>query len=223
MIKGRKILAASSMKSISGDAEANLDTVRSICEKAYKENVDLICFPELALSGADTETLGMKLYEISQKIPGRNTDALSVIAQSSRMYIVIGLPQKSLVPGRLFNTQVLITPEGKISKIYPKSELAGMELLYFKGNIMKKPEVIELPCGRCGLLVGTDILNEELVKNLIDEKIEILLISTTDEKEVFEKAEDISRKYKIKVLAAGTKKAAAIDAGNSSIGDFSII
>ncbi|MEA4972146.1 MAG: carbon-nitrogen hydrolase family protein [Candidatus Metalachnospira sp.] len=175
--------AAVRMKSISGDISENLKKIETICTQAHERGIDIICFPELAVTGADADDLGLKLFEISESIPGRVTNQLSQIAQCCHLYIVIGMSQKSRVPGRLFNTQVIISPEGKIKAVYQKINPEGIEQLYYKGSVSKEIKVLELPFAKVGLLMGNDEKCSETVKKMQEEKVRVILMSSASTKQ----------------------------------------
>lgn len=175
----RKIkIAAVQRKSIAGDETANLSAIRELCEQAYKDGAEVICFPELSVSGADTEALGLELFQLADRIPGRITGQLSEIAQCCHLYIVIGLLQKSEVPGRLFTTQVVLNPVGSIKVIYQKNNLEGMEQLYLKGSIRKTNKTADLPFGKTGFLMGADIKSEEMLAEFQKKGVRFLFLSS---------------------------------------------
>ena len=193
MQNGISKIAAAGFKAVNKDAAANLKEIEKICAEAHLSGADVICFPELSLCGNDVDGLGIDLSEIADYIPGNYTDALGRTAGSNNVYIVAGLLQKSRVPGRLFTTQVVISPVGEIKNIYQKTELYKTEKLYFKENILKLPQTAEFPFGRAALLMGSDIENRQLVEGLKEQTPDCWIISAAHEDGVGEKASELAR------------------------------
>lgn len=192
MDRGKVKFAAVRMNSIAGDITENLKKIETICTKAYERGIDVICFPELAVTGSDADAIGLKLFEISESIPGRVTNQLSQTAQCCHLYIVIGMSQKSRVPGRLFNTQVMINPEGNIKAVYQKINTEGIEQLYYKGSVSKEIKVLKLPFAKVGLLMGSDEKCSETVKKMQEEQVGVILMSSAStEKDVSQRQDSI--------------------------------
>ena len=109
--------AAVNMDCELGNVKANLKKMADFCKEASAKGALAICFPELATTGYSPTILGEKYYEISEPIPGPSTNYLCKVAKATGLYIVTGISEKSSVPGRLYNSQIAISPEGKIVSI----------------------------------------------------------------------------------------------------------
>ncbi len=170
------------MCSIQGNICDNLQLVRELCQSASIQNTKVICFPELAIPGAGAENADLSLYDSSDYVPGVITNKLSEIAKDWGLYIVIGVSQRSRIPGRLFNTLVVFSPEGKIKEIYQKINLEGKELLYWKSSITKELKYVDFPFGKAGFLLGTDVNDEEIIQRVKEKNIKMIFIPSHHER-----------------------------------------
>lgn len=157
-IMNKKIFkaAAANMDCVLGDTKANLKKMADICKEASAKGALAICFPELATTGYSPTILGDKYYEISEPIPGPTTNLLCKVAKSTGLYIVTGISEKSSVPGRLFNSQVAISPEGKIVSVYRKIHVWGLEKLTWRESITCEYGTFDMPMCKAGHMICYD-------------------------------------------------------------------
>ena len=83
---------------------------------------DLVVFPELVVTGpvADRETA----ERLAERIPGASTERLREIAALADAYLVAGLIERDADSGQLYNSAVLVGPDG-VAGTYRKLHLAG--------------------------------------------------------------------------------------------------
>ena len=89
-----------------GDTEANLDKVRSFVEEAATQEVDLIAFPEMCLTGYwHVRNLSKtEIESLAEPVPeGPSTQALLKLAAEKKMTIGVGLIEIS-DDGNLYNS-----------------------------------------------------------------------------------------------------------------------
>ncbi len=132
-------------------------------EKAVaKSHADLVMFGELFLSGYMARDAFPRLAET---IPGPATERLSKIASEFGAHIVIGMPEQDAKGRMLYNTSVLVTPDGAIHryrKIYPANFGPFEEGLYFgRGSELT---LADTKLGKLGLLICYDSFFPELAK-----------------------------------------------------------
>lgn len=122
-----------------GDVSYNKAEIISLIEKAAKEEVSLLAFPELCLTGSTCGDL------FSQKILIRSAkEALLTIADYSKEYsfpILVGTPFSHR--NRLYNCVAVII-EGKIRAMIPKQLLTAEESRYFSTLSLDEWEYLEL-------------------------------------------------------------------------------
>jgi len=148
-----------------GDKEANLDKIKQITEIAAEIGINIIAFPELALSGymcesKDSCSMHSKLAET---IPGPSTNELSAVASKLGIYIIIGMPEKSnsIPDNKCFNSAPVIGPEG-ILGTYRKLNISHIPMMpetncFVSGNIiMKELPVFQTKYGPIGVQICYD-------------------------------------------------------------------
>jgi len=98
------------------DKEANLDRI----EKAVaKSGADLAMFGEMFLTGYMARDAFPRLAET---VPGPATHRLEEIASEYGAHVVVGMPERDTKRSHLFNTSVLVAPDGSVHryrKIHP--------------------------------------------------------------------------------------------------------
>jgi predicted amidohydrolase len=142
------------------DVTSNLDRIAR--EVAALGDVDLVVFPELAVSGpvADRESA----ERVAEPIPGPSTERLRAIAAVAGAYLIAGLAERDAASGRLFNSAVLVGPEGAIG-VYRKLHLAAEDRVWAMPGDRGLP-TFDIPLGRVGMLIGYDSLFPEAARAL---------------------------------------------------------
>ena len=148
-------IAVVNFQTIWGDKEKNLNEICEYCQKAGEEKVNLIIFPETALSGYDNDkehSKNEKMHVImAETIPGKTTERLSYYAKKYGMYIVFGMPE--LCDGKVYNSAAIIYPDGKTDS-YRKIHLPFDEKEWAeKGS---DPKMIESEWGNIGITICYD-------------------------------------------------------------------
>lgn len=101
------------------DKSANLDKFIRWTKEAAARGVDLISFPELALTGYQLTEPGEPsvLYDVAETIPGPSVNRLIDAAKQNNIYIVMGMYEADTeYVGMLYNTAVFVGPEGLVGK-----------------------------------------------------------------------------------------------------------
>jgi predicted amidohydrolase len=100
---------------IPGDKEANLGTIRSFVAKASAEQVDLLIFPEMCITGYwHVRNLSREAIDaLAEPVPhGPSTEVLLALASERGMTIGAGLIERG-DDGRLYNSYVVALPDGR--------------------------------------------------------------------------------------------------------------
>jgi predicted amidohydrolase len=145
---------------IAGDVEANLQRVAG--EVAGLPGSDLVVFPELTFSGlvADLETAERQ----AEQIPGPITKRLTEISRATGAHLVIGLVERDAESGLLYNSAVLIGPNGVVG-VYRKLHLTAEDRVWATPGDRGLP-TFDIPAGRVGMLIGYDALFPEAARAL---------------------------------------------------------
>ncbi len=142
-----------------GQVDHNL---KKIEQAAQKHDFDLLVLPELCTTGyqfVSHEEVG----SLAEPVPGGETVArLTRLAQDKNAHIVVGLAEKE--GEKIYNTAVLIGPEGVVGK-YRKLHLFDEEKLFFTHGNLGLP-VFEVAGTTVGLLVCFDWIFPEAARTL---------------------------------------------------------
>jgi predicted amidohydrolase len=156
-----------------GEAEDNLVKMSEMISKiASQQKVDLIVFPELITSGYE---LGVRFTELAQRVPGPTVNLIAQRANEYGVYIVFGMVTKERVESVLYNSAILVGPEGELLEVYNKIHLRGEERMAFREGF--KLPVIETEVGNIGLMCGYDLAFPEVARSLVLDGADILCVA----------------------------------------------
>jgi predicted amidohydrolase len=139
-----------------GDVEANVATHLEIIDKARKQKVELVCFPELGLTGY---TLKDMAEEIALD-PASDPRFRKIVAATKGISTVVGFVEESPGDKGLFHNAAAFIADGRITHVHRKVFLPT-------GGIFEEAKVFaqgrdfrtfKAPFGRAGLLVCRDFL-----------------------------------------------------------------
>jgi predicted amidohydrolase len=165
-------IATVQMKPALGESEDNLVKMSDFVSKiASQQKVDLIVFPELVTSGYE---LGVRFTELAQRIPGPTVNLMSQRAAEFGVYIAFGMATKEKVESVLFNTAVLVGPDGEMLGSYNKVHLHGEERMAFREGF--RLPVIETEIGTVGLMLGWDLAFPEVARSLTLDGAELICV-----------------------------------------------
>jgi len=119
-------IAAVIFNSPVGQVQQNLDRMLPWIKKAKKEGADLICFPELNVTGYSTDPV---IKDSAESIPGPISRQLEHMARMDQIVILAGLAERD-ENGHIFASHLVVTPQG-ISGVYRKLHVAPPEHAVF--------------------------------------------------------------------------------------------
>ena len=119
-------IAAVIFNSVVGQVQQNLERMLPWIEKARTEGADLICFPELNVTGYSTDPV---IKDSAEMIPGTISRQLEQMTRETKANILAGMAERD-ANGRIFASHLVITPTG-ISGIYRKLHIAPPETAVF--------------------------------------------------------------------------------------------
>ena len=154
--------------------KANATAVEERLTTAADHGAGLIVLPELATTGYVFETRE-EAYAHSEPVPGgRSVDLFTRIAAERDVYIVGNVVEQA--NGRLYDTAVLVGPDGYIGR-YRKTHLWNTEKLWFTPGD-EGFSVFDTRIGRIGLLVCWDIWFPETARIVTQLGADIICIPT---------------------------------------------
>ncbi len=155
-----------------GKMEANIakmaDWIRII---ATAQPVDMIVFPELSVTGYEG---GQRFAQMAQRVPGAASNILGQHASEFGVYVLVGMAVKEKVETVLYNSAVLIGPDGAPAGEYRKLHLQAEERLVFRPGYKLAP--VETEFGVIGIMLGWDLAFPEVARNLVLDGAEVLLL-----------------------------------------------
>lgn len=192
------------MKPKLGEPEENLVKMSEMISKiASQQRIDLIVFPELVTSGNE---LGLRFTELAQRVPGPTINLIAQRANDYGIYVAFGMVTKDKVESVLYNSAILVGPEGELVDVYNKVHLRGEERMAFREGF--KLPVAETDIGTIGLMLGYDLAYPEVSRSLALEGAELLCVmanweaANIDEWKTYLRA----RAYENSVFIAGVNR-----------------
>lgn len=153
-----------------GEVQKNLDAMEELVRSA--PDADLLVLPELATTGYEF----MDRDEVEKYAEpfnsGPTAKRIARLARELKTTLVVGFPEKDVRHHRIFNTAVLITPDG-MAHAYRKIHLFDREKELFD-KAYNQPPVIVTPAGRIGLMICFDWLFPETARLLALSGAEII-------------------------------------------------
>jgi len=135
-----------------GDKEANFATIERLVGEA--PTADLLVLPELGATGYDFHSPDEVREHAEVFGDGPTSDLLRRLAAQHNVTMVIGYPELEPTSDKLYNSCMLITPDGAATN-YRKIHLFSRENeLFTPGDAL--PPVVETPAGRVGLMICFD-------------------------------------------------------------------
>ncbi len=169
-----------------GDNAGNLNHfINDFVAKAAQGGADLVLFPEMALSGYMQPDPG-QAYTSAETIPGPSVNKLIDAAKKFKVYIAMGMTEASSdFTGYLYNTMVLVGPEGLVGKYRKVSiETFGMfDLARWGIAPGREIPVFKLSNGwRVGLPICYDVWMPEIPRVNAVKGADLLLIGSAGPK-----------------------------------------
>jgi predicted amidohydrolase len=161
-------VAAVSMNGLLGAPNQVLQAIDGWCAQARAAQAELVLFPELVIHGHCTPNT----WALAEPVPdGPSTARLVEMAHRHRLVLCVGLSEKE--NDIVYNTQVLIGPEGYVGK-QRKLHLSRDEVFYYKGG--RELPVFDLgPC-KVGIVICYDNQFPEVARVLALRGAEVLLM-----------------------------------------------
>ncbi len=137
-------------------------------EEASDKGAHLVVFPEIALQQSPgwanlghVPTAEEKDYTFNtaETIPGESTEIMVKKAKELKLYVVFGMAERVLGSDVLYNSSVLLGPDGIIGKrrkayLWDAAILGNEDLIFQRGNEFN---VVDSPIGKVGLIICAEM------------------------------------------------------------------
>lgn len=161
-------VAAVSMNSELGKTEQTLAAIAGWCERAAADGAEFVLFPELVVHGHCTPNT----WELAEPVPhGPSVQRLVEFAKHYRLVLSVGLSEKE--SDIVYNTQVLVGPQGYIGK-QRKLHLSRDENLFYKGG--RELPVFDIGKCKVGTVICYDNQFPEIARILALHGADVLLM-----------------------------------------------
>lgn len=138
-------IAAIQMNALLGQVERNLKAHVRLAKKAAAGGAELVCFPELSVSG---HWCAGAVWDVSEAVPdGPSTQRLLALAAELGVFVSFGIAERDR--GIAYNTQVVVGPDGYVGK-QRKLHMSADEYFHFRMG----SEVSLMDIGKCRLAIG---------------------------------------------------------------------
>jgi predicted amidohydrolase len=160
------------------DVRANVDKGVVWLEKAVKEyDADLVAFPETVTTGYETDLSAEELWDIVDEAPGHITRDVQAAAKSLGVHVVWATYRRGPERGVVYNSAILIGPDGEIIGIYDKTHPAPWERRDGGGwaAVGTRADVFETALGNIGMIICYDGDFPELSRLLAVKGAEVIV------------------------------------------------
>ncbi len=162
-------IAAAQIKPIDGNIESNMAMHVHWIDEAVLQNVRLIVFPEMSLTGYQRE----RAEELSLTEFDLRLDVLQKNANENNICIVAGAPIK--IDSKIFIGSFILQPNKQI-EIYNKQYLHNGEEIYFESSFNFNP-LVQIENENISLAICADISNEKHVEVAFQNNTSLYLAS----------------------------------------------
>lgn len=173
-------VAAVSIQPSKTDKQETLNTIKSMVEliKEEHDSIQVIVFGEMILGWYwDEEAKGEYQRQMSETIPGQATDFVKDLAIANNVTIVFGLTELDETTDKLYNSQVLIRPNGELIK-YRKRNLNITDI---DNGISSGDEfvVTEIDGIRVAMFICSDMQSRIITQEIANADVDVILHSLT--------------------------------------------
>lgn len=119
---------------------------------------ELVVLPESASTGFSPGCGPDELWDLVDVVPGALTEPLQEAARSTGAYVVWGTYERGPERGVVFNSSVLIAPDGEVAGVYRKTHPFCTEIVSRGGWVTPGDEVcvVDTDLGRIGMAICFD-------------------------------------------------------------------
>jgi len=156
------------------DKEKNASFISEKISELARRGNELIVFPEMSLTNFyEHIPNGKKTYWDNGAITFDDPYLQRIIetVKEHQVHIIIGIAERSDIIGNIYNSALLIGPEGIVG-IARKVHFPGLEKLYFTPG--SDIPVFDTPLGRIGICICYDCMFPEHVRMLASKGAEII-------------------------------------------------
>ncbi|MGI8433853.1 MAG: carbon-nitrogen hydrolase family protein [Nocardioidaceae bacterium] len=151
----RPIAAPLTAETIDANVSHCVDWVARCAEQS---GADLIVLPEACTTGFSPGTGADELWDVIDGIPGSQNQPLHEVARRHGVHLVYGVYERGAQRGVVYNSAVLVGPDGTTLGVYHKTHPFCTELVSSGGWVTPGDDVcvVDTELGRIGLIICFD-------------------------------------------------------------------
>ena len=160
------------------DVQGNIDKGVAWMEKAVQENqAELVVFPETVTTSFVTGFSAEELWDLVDEAPGRITREIQAAARSLKVHVVWPSYRRGPKRGIVYNSAILIGPDGEIIGIYDKTHPFPLERRDCGGwvTVGNRADVFQTALGDIGMIICYDGDFPELSRLLAVKGAEVIV------------------------------------------------
>jgi predicted amidohydrolase len=160
------------------DVQANINKGVIWLKKAVSEyEAELVVFPETVTTGYETDLSPEDLWDLVDEAPGRITADIQSATKELGVYVVWPSYRRGPQRGMVYNSSILIGPDGEITGIYDKTHPAPWERRDHGGwvEVGDHADVFETDLGSIGMIICYDGDFPELSRLLAVKGAEVIV------------------------------------------------
>lgn len=180
------------------DLEASLEVVADRTAQAAARGAKLVVFPEAFLPAyprglsfgtivgsrsAEGREDWLLYYSNAIAVPGPATDKLAELALEHKVWLTIGVTERSLTGGTLYCTLLYFSPQGKLVQKHRKLKPTGSERILWGEGPGDDLQVIPFPYGRLGGLICWENYMPLARMALYEQGISVYVAPTADHRD----------------------------------------
>lgn len=155
--------------------------ITKYAREAKTRGASLLVTPELSTVGYPNQPeFNDNFSSPSQAMPfaeltdGKTFKYFSALAVELKMYLSIGLLEKDDTNAKIYNSVMVIDPNGKLLVTYRKQNLFHGENRYIEAG--NSSMTFETPAGKIGVAICADIYDSSVMNDYLDLKLDALLV-----------------------------------------------
>jgi predicted amidohydrolase len=160
------------------DIQANVEKGVAWLRRAVTEySAELVAFPEAVTTGYETGLNPIELWDLVDEAPGKITADIQETAKDLKVHVVWPSYRRDSERGVVFNSAILIGPDGEIIGIYDKTHPAPWERRDGGGwvEVGTRADVFQTELGTIGMIICYDGDFPELSRLLSVKGAEVII------------------------------------------------
>jgi deaminated glutathione amidase len=165
-------------------AEEKGDNLRrglELIEAASRKQADILVLPELFMAYVSMDAPPEEFASVAEEVSGDFVTALAAAAMEKRIYVVVGIIERSANKDKVYNTVVMIGPDGKVIATHRKLQL--FDSFGYKESSRFEPSgtlegAFKTPLATIGLMTCYELRFPEMARVLALQGAELILVPT---------------------------------------------